>query len=388
MPYKFESELRNKAEIFIKDLIQAGVAVEPYPVMFRDYTVKLAVQNKGCIKIHYSPKKGLFSINLDELRDKGLETVIENCWQSEESRPVSIEVSETKGYQAYVDGSYIEGFVGYGAVILYEGQEIKRFSGSVEQYVEQRQVVGELQAAMEVVAWCEENKIDGVEIFYDYEGIQKWATNEWRANNEATQQYKKIIQASSIHINWHKVKSHTGVYWNEIVDELAKQGALSQISETNANDDDPIKSLEKKALNFVAYLADQGIKAEFTKIYNGQYARIVISGGYFDIYNTRKRPMSPYIHNFNEKTLSGKVEEFWERFHSGRFSEINTEAVNNFEEIEYYLAVFAPYRDLAFDFRVLAKAIQPFLDTSITLPTDNYDELERVYQQVLGQNND
>ncbi len=55
--------------------------------------------------------------------------------------------------------------MGYGAVILMSGQEVKRFSGAVEQYAEQRQVVGELQATMLVLQWCQEHTVEEIEIF-------------------------------------------------------------------------------------------------------------------------------------------------------------------------------------------------------------------------------
>jgi hypothetical protein len=62
--------------------------------------------------------------------------------------------------------------------------------------------------------------------------------------------------------------------------------------------------------------------------------------------------------------------------------------IQEYEEIEHYLNIFEPYRNLPFDFSALAKALQPFLDTSISLPTDNYNELERIYKQLSGQNNE
>src|SRR5690606_17533644 len=198
---------------------------------------------------------------------------IESCWYGDSTS--SIELLANEGYQAYVDGSYINGSVGYGAVILHKNQEIKRFSGSVEHDVEQRQVVGELQATVQVLMWCEENDILDIEIFYDYEGIQKWAAGEWRANNAATQHYQQTVQTSPVRVTWQKVKSHSGVHWNDVVDKLAKKGALAQSSDTSLVDD-PIVALDQKALDFVTFLASQNIEAEYTQIYNEQYARIII----------------------------------------------------------------------------------------------------------------
>jgi len=381
MPYKCEEELREKAETFIPLLLQVGIAVEPYPAMFRDYVVKLTVNGSGYISIYYSPKQQSFSLKLHELRDTRLVPQIEACWKgnsinSDESLP-------NEGYQAYVDGSYINGSVGYGAVILHQNQEIKRFWGSVEHNVEQRQVVGELEATMQVLTWCRENNILDIEVFYDYEGIQKWAAGEWRANTAATQHYQRIVQASPVRVIWQKVKSHSGVRWNDVVDELAKQGALTQ-SKDASQTDDPVASLVQKALNFVIFLAAQGVDAEYTQIYNEQYARLIVQHGYFDLYNTRKRPMSPYIHNFKDDAFQKHIEHLWQQFHLGLVEENVANEVSGFEEVEYFLSVLAPYRHLAFDFSVLANALNRIIgyDSGIELPVDSYDELERIYEKT------
>ena len=384
MTYKFEEELREKAQTIIQVLLKAGIPVEPYPTMFRDYMVKLAVNGAGYISIYYSPKQQSFSLKLHELRDTRLVPQIEACWQGDSIN--SDESLPNESYQAYVDGSYINGSVGYGAVILHQNQEIKRFSGSVEHDVEQRQVVGELQATMQVLAWCEENNIMDIEIFYDYEGIQKWAAGEWRANTTATQRYQRIVQASPVSVAWKKVKSHSGVRWNDVVDELAKQGALAQ-SKDASQTDDLVAALEQKVRNFVTFLADQGIDAEYTQIYNEQYARIIIERGYFDLYNTRKRPMSPYTHNFKDDAFQKHIERLWQKFHLGIVEEHIENEVNGFEEVEYLLSVLAPYRHLAFDFSALANALNKIVGhkSGIELSVDSYDELENIYRQIKAE---
>ncbi len=381
MAYKCEEELREKAQTFIQILLQAGITVESYPAMFRDYMVKLPVNGAGYISIYYSPKQQAFSLKLHELRDIRLIPQIEACWQADSIKGDESRLGES--YQAYVDGSYINGSVGYGAVILHQNQEIKRFSGSVEHDVEQRQVVGELQATMQVLRWCEENNILDIEIFYDYEGIQKWAAGEWRANNAATQHYQQTVKASPVRVIWQKVKSHSGVRWNDVVDELAKQGALAKLRDAS-QPDDPVVALEQKAIDFVAFLARKNIEAEYTQIYNEQYARIIIERGYFDLYNTRKRPMSPYIHNFKDNDLQKHIEHLWQQFHIGMAEEIVVSEVSGFEEVEYFLSVFAPYRHLAFDFSALANALKTVIghDGEITLPIYDYDELKHIYEKI------
>ena len=68
-------------------------------------------------------------------------------------------------------------------------------------------------------------------MFYDYEGIEKWATGEWRAKKELNkknmflfiQEKRKIIDIEFI-----KVQAHSGVELNEEVDTLAKNALLAK----------------------------------------------------------------------------------------------------------------------------------------------------------------
>jgi ribonuclease HI len=381
MVYKFEDELRKKAEEFINVLTQAGINVDPTPAMFRDYLVKIAVGRNGYINI-YCDKNKAFSLKTHEVRDKGLASQIEACWNTAMNQG-SDEAYSTP-YQAYVDGSFLESFVGYGAVILASGQEVERFSGSVDQHIEQRQVVGELQATMLVLQWCQEHNVEEIEIFYDYEGIEKWATGDWKANNEMTRHYAAYVREVPTKVIWHKVKSHTGVHWNELVDELAKQGALSKVEFDDIEPQDPPEILKAKAIGFVEYLSNHDLSAEFKQIYNGQYARIVIDDGLFDLYYTPKRPLSPYLHAFKDRDLQVRVQELWDAYVTGSTQNENSHPAPRLEEVEYYLRIFEPYRHLAFDFTDLALALKKLVgdDIDVLAFYDDFDELEHIYNRI------
>lgn len=383
MGYKFEDELRVKAAEYIKTLLQAGVEVEPFPAMFRDYLVKITVGRAGYINIYYSDKSKSFSLKTHELRDKNIIPQVEACWNT---LVQSSDEVYSSLYQAYVDGSFLEGFVGYGAVILKNGQPVEQFSGSVDQHTEQRQVVGELQATISVLQWCQENEIEEIEVFYDYEGIEKWATGEWRANNEATYSYAMHVRESLTKVIWHKVKSHTRVHWNEVVDELAKQGALSNVKQGETKLENPLEVLEQKATDFVNYLTSHGIQAEFKQICNGQYARIVIGGGYFDLYNTPKRPMLPYIHTFKDASLQAQVQELWIEFQQGASKVETPRQTSKYEEVEHYLRVFEPYRHLPFDFTKLALALKKVAGDTFDVMAyrDDFNELKNIYDRIRG----
>lgn len=129
----------------------------------------------------------------------------------------------------YVDGSYSKELhqYGYGCVFIENGEIIHTISGKDghPQYVDMRNVMGEITAAKIAVKYAMKNNYDTVKIYYDYEGIEKWATGAWKCNKPATGNYKKYMMESrkNIKIEFYKVKAHTGDVYNEMADKLAKK---------------------------------------------------------------------------------------------------------------------------------------------------------------------
>ncbi|WP_415315981.1 viroplasmin family protein [Clostridium perfringens] len=129
---------------------------------------------------------------------------------------------------AYVDGSYneLKKQYAYGVVIFYDGKE-EHFSEkfSDESLVEMRNVAGEIAGAKRAIKYCLDKHIDSIDIYYDYEGIEKWCTGEWRARKEGTKAYKKYYDNASkfVNIRFIKVKGHSGNQYNDLADELAKR---------------------------------------------------------------------------------------------------------------------------------------------------------------------
>ena len=101
------------------------------------------------------------------------------------------------GLIAYVDGSYNIKTKEYGfGCILIEGQKvIKELSGKgdKEALVSMRNVAGEILGSLAAMEFALENGYPGVCIYYDYEGIEKWANGLWRANKIGTQNYQKLV---------------------------------------------------------------------------------------------------------------------------------------------------------------------------------------------------
>ncbi|GIV25834.1 MAG: hypothetical protein KatS3mg026_1526 [Bacteroidia bacterium] len=131
------------------------------------------------------------------------------------------------GIEIDVDGAWKPpNQVGYGLVIRRDGEEVYREGGLVPaddpDLIGHRQIGGEIYAVVQAVRWCLRHRIPACRIYYDYEGLARWARGEWKAHTPLTRRYVAFLQKAPLHITWVKVPAHTGWRWNELADELAK----------------------------------------------------------------------------------------------------------------------------------------------------------------------
>ena len=129
---------------------------------------------------------------------------------------------------AYVDGSYNVHTkeYSYGAVLLHMNKEYEYSEkGTDSTLADMRNVAGEILGARKMMELCVKNNIKELDLYYDYEGIEKWCTGAWQAKKEGTQAYRDAydVMKTTLHVNFHKVAAHTGVELNERVDQLAKK---------------------------------------------------------------------------------------------------------------------------------------------------------------------
>ena len=129
---------------------------------------------------------------------------------------------------AFTDGSFdaSKKTYGSGACIFASETEYKELcsSGKNEKYIDLRNVAGEIIAVLNAVDWAWKNGYDQMTIFYDYEGIGKWATGEWQAKTVLSQYYKRYIDDKNgiISIEYVKVSGHSNNRYNDRADKLAK----------------------------------------------------------------------------------------------------------------------------------------------------------------------
>jgi len=231
--YKCQKILEKKLQE-LTDQIKREMKLDLQIRMFRDYMVKIELINEYgdslmIFNLYYSPKKNSFRIVVESETDRMMGSYVRRLFLDENNKDklssiIKDDIKPEEVYCAYTDGSYLNGAVGYGAVLLREGEIVKRFSGQVRGAESLRQVAGELQAVLEVLDYCEENEIEKIKIFYDYTGVREWAVDNWQANKELTKAYKNRVGQSKVIIVWEKVTAHSGDHYNEMADRLAKKG--------------------------------------------------------------------------------------------------------------------------------------------------------------------
>ena len=134
-----------------------------------------------------------------------------------------------QGLIAYVDGSFNQktGEYGYGCVLIDGQQVILKVNGKGKHpdYVSMRNVAGEIAGAHQAICYAIEHQYPMICIYYDYEGIEKWANHTWTARRQGTQAYQTFIDESrqKIEIHFMKVLAHSGDLYNEMADLLAKK---------------------------------------------------------------------------------------------------------------------------------------------------------------------
>ena len=133
------------------------------------------------------------------------------------------------GWKAYVDGSYdvATGRFSCGVVFVNEDEKTIEMNKAFDEpsLAEHRNVSGEVMGAMEAIDYALEHGFAELTIYHDYEGIAKWANDEWKANNTLTKRYKEFIKTARLRmkIDFVKVAAHTGDKYNELADHLAKE---------------------------------------------------------------------------------------------------------------------------------------------------------------------
>ena len=141
---------------------------------------------------------------------------------------VSDEMPDLPDIYAFVDGSYntVTGVYGYGGFLVHHGEkEILQGCGEEPEMASMNNVAGEVLGSMAAIRRAVELGLPELTVFYDYVGIEMWATGNWKRNKTGTIAYHEYIRSvqGQIQLKFVKVEAHTGVPGNEEADRLAKE---------------------------------------------------------------------------------------------------------------------------------------------------------------------
>lgn len=181
------------------------------------YFANIKYENNGLIKLFIN-KAGNNRISLPiNIEEQTMSEIIKN-WELFNGR-------YHEGIHLYVDGTFIDNTAGYGYVVIQDNNIIKSGSGITKEDISLRNVTGEIMGVMKGVKYCLENGFESITIHYDYEGLKKWVTGEWKTNKKLTHLYKSKMNGYSkkIKIFWQKIAAHSGITYNEMADKLAKK---------------------------------------------------------------------------------------------------------------------------------------------------------------------
>ena len=179
--------------------------------------------------VHGFPGAEYRGFQTEEEAREWLEAEVSKTASVDRGQKISEKEEETEHLKAYVDGSFEEslGKYSFGCILITpEGEIIERSgSGNEPESLSIRNVAGEMLGAMYAVQWGIKKGYRTIELHYDYMGIEKWATGAWKANHILTQKYSQFMagRRKFIEIVFCKVKAHSGDYYNEQVDQLAKR---------------------------------------------------------------------------------------------------------------------------------------------------------------------
>lgn len=127
----------------------------------------------------------------------------------------------------YIDGTRKDDKIGFGVVLVQKGT-VTQFSGQTDG--EMGNISGELSALLFTLHLLKRLGIKSANIVYDYDGIYKWISGEYKARTKEQQDYrdfaKEFTKSNELQLFYYNCKSHSGNKFNDLADRVAKQSLV------------------------------------------------------------------------------------------------------------------------------------------------------------------
>ena len=130
----------------------------------------------------------------------------------------------------YVDGSYINNKIGWSYVAVVNREVKAHNNGNIKETKNtSRNISGELFATLSAVENAIMMNKKEMYIVHDYQGISSFVTGAWNPKTVEAKKYtetmKGLIKEYDLNIHFVKVKGHSDNEFNDLADNLAKEGA-------------------------------------------------------------------------------------------------------------------------------------------------------------------
>lgn len=148
-----------------------------------------------------------------------------------------IEIMNDYEFIAFVDGSYDRGnqVFGSGVIVLnpQDNSHQAYYNAGFDKW-DQWNIVGELESVKVAINKAKDMGSKNIAIYHDLKNIALWASGEWQAKNEYTQEYVRYMEEMSKELNicFIKVKAHSNEsIYNDLADEAAKGAIIKYLNE-------------------------------------------------------------------------------------------------------------------------------------------------------------
>lgn len=193
----------------------------------------------------------------------------------------------TNSLKVFVDGSFSRNLErsGFGCVFILNDEILEKVSQPIP--IDSKEnlwnVSAEIAGVVFAVNWAVNKRFETLDIYYDYEGLEKWYTGEWNANKITTKKYVQTLKTLSnkIKLNFIKVKAHSGDEFNELADQLAKNALNVKLHYENHSEGTTDNSLITFTANeyyeIVGEVEKDNVKINIKQLYINDTALIKIA---------------------------------------------------------------------------------------------------------------
>lgn len=222
---------------------------------------------------------------------------------------------------AFTDGSFdaTKNKYGSGVCIFAPNHESVELSswGNNQKYTDLRNVAGEIIAVLNAVDWAWKNGYEQMSIFYDYEGIGKWASGDWKPKTTLSSYYKRYIDDKNgiISIEFVKVSGHSNNKYNDRADKLAQSAVFENkvIRDVGGNSGYIISPVSEASINtLLSDLKEEcvGLDYSFCKVGNKKCWTVTFGAEKIQIslYNDIKMTVQGKKSNLFQIVTTGVIE--------------------------------------------------------------------------------